>query len=250
MSQETRSTPVLYVDRRGVAVEACPAERRRAERDRLAAIISAASIPDACGPDIVPAPGRGASVIAPQVTMVPNGVDRHGLDKWDAAPTGYGHRASVRAADAFDRMIASAMRRKKSCPLTPGQVAMGRRYAALVQRAECDGMKLSSLDGSYGGGDSTGWIDRHLSIAQELTVLRNRIGFSSAMPVRRIRPSARGETQRGPIMDRVLVDMVCLKDCSLDDVLRSHGWKKNARSYDAITQALIAALDRMIGYSG
>ncbi len=93
-----------------------------------------------------------------------------------------------------------------------------------------------------------GWMDRHLDIAQELTILRNRIGFSAAMTVRRIRPSKRGETQRGPIMDRVLVDMVCLKGRTLDEVLISHGWKKDGRTYKAIAEALSDALDRMIGY--
>lgn len=93
-----------------------------------------------------------------------------------------------------------------------------------------------------------GWMDRHLEVAQELTILRSRIGTHAAMSVRRIRPSDRGETQRGAIMDRVLVDMVCIKGCTLDQVLINHGWQKNARTYKAITEALSASLDRMIGY--
>ncbi|MDK8874697.1 hypothetical protein [Paracoccus sp. SSJ] len=222
--------------------------RKAQEAARLAAIRDASAIPDQCGPDTIAAPARGPFVVEPQFTMVPNGVDEHGLDKWAAAATGYGHRASVRAADVFDRMIASALRRKRPCPLTHGQIAMGRHYAMLVELAAADGTKVSRLDASRAGGDSMGWMDRHLDIAQELTILRNRIGFSAAMTVRRIRPSKRGETQRGPIMDRVLVDMVCLKGRTLDEVLISHGWKKNARTYKAVTEALSAALDRMIGY--
>lgn len=223
---------------------------RAEEAARLAAIRSASAIPDQCGPDTIAAPARGPFVVEPQFTMVPNGVDEHGLDKWAAAATGYGHRASVRAADVFDRMIASALRRKRPCPLTHGQIAMGRHYAMLVELAAADGTKVSRLDASRAGGDSMGWMDRHLDIAQELTILRNRIGFSAAMTVRRIRPSLRGETQRGTIMDRVLVDMVCLKSRTLDEVLISHGWKKDGRTYKAIAQALSDALDRMIGYRG
>lgn len=222
--------------------------RRAEEAARLAAIRDASAIPDQCGPDTIAAPARGPFVVERQLTMVPNGVDDRGLEKWAAAPTGYGHRASVRAADVFDRMTASARRRKKSCPLTPGQIAMGRRYAALVELAAADGTKVSQLDASRGGGDSMGWMDRHLGIAHELTILRNRIGFSAAMTVRRIRPTARGETQRGPIMDRVLVDMVCIKGCTLDEVLVSHGWAVKGAHRKAVTEALSAALDRMIGY--
>lgn len=50
--------------------------------------------------------------------------------------------------------------------------------------------------------------------------MRNRIGHGVAMPVRRVRPSDRGADQHGPIMDRVLVDMVCLSVKSLNEVLR------------------------------
>ncbi|AZV00388.1 hypothetical protein pthi1_p23 [Paracoccus phage vB_PthS_Pthi1] len=226
-------------------------ERTRAEEAaRLASIREACAIPDRCGPDTIAAPARGPFVVEPQLTMVPNGVDHRGLDKWVAAPTGYGHRESVRAADVFDRMVASALRRKKPCPVTPGQIAMGRRYAALVERAAADGTKLSRLDASRAGGDSMGWMDRHLEVAQELAILRNRIGAGAAMTLRRIRPSKRGETQRGPIMDRVLVDMVCIKGCTLDEVLSSHGWSIKGDHRKAVTEALCAALDRMIGYRG
>ena len=239
-----------YIDRRGNGAEADATARFAAEARRMAGVINGAAIPDGCGPDIAPAPARGAFVAAHQAAMVPNGVDDFGLTKWVCARTGYGHRASVRAADVFDRILASAMRRKRPCPLTPGQIAMGRRYAALVELAAADGTKVSRLDASRAGGDSMGWMDRHLGIAQELEILRRRIGPGAALAVRRIRPSARGETQRGPIMDRVLVDMVCIKGCALDDVLASHGWAIKGDHRKAVTAALSAALDRMIGYRG
>lgn len=220
------------------------------ERARLDAIREASAVPDECGPDIAPAPARGGFVVERSITLVPNGVDARGLDKWAAAPTGYGHRSSVRRADVFDAMMAQAARRKRPMILTPGQVAMGRRYHDLVELLSADGCVLSRLDASHGSGDGGNWMDRRIQLSNELDVLRRRIGAGVAMAVRRVRPSARGADQRGPIMDRVLVDMVCLKGCTLDQVLKAHGWKKNARTYNAIAEALCAVLDRMIGYRG
>ena len=231
------------------AARAVRARRLADEAARLDAIKAGAAVPDICGPRIVAAPARGGFVVEHQVTMVPNGVDAHGLDKWAAALTGYGHRANVRGTDVFDRMIAQALRRKRAPALTPGQMAIGRRYRDLVEALSADGCSLSSLEGSSGGsGDDGGWMDHRLQMADERDRLRRRIGNGCAMPIRRVRPSDRGPNPRGPIMDRVLVDMVCLSDKSLDDVLRAHGWQRDGRTRKAIAQALSAALDRMIGY--
>ena len=221
---------------------------RAEEQARLDAIRAASAVPDECGPDIAPAPARGGFVVERQITMVPNGVDRHGLDKWAAAPTGFGHRANVRRADVFDGMHAQAARRKRPMILSPGQVAMGRRYHDLVELLSADGCVLSRLDASRSSGDGGNWMDRRIELSNELDMLRRRIGSGVAMAVRRVRPSIRGEVQRGPISDRVLVDMVCLKGSTLDQVLRAHGWAIKGDSRKAIGEALAAALDRMIGY--
>lgn len=214
----------------------------------ISAVIARAAVPEICGDAIQPAPARGPFVAEHQSTMVPVGIDEHGLTKWAMARTGYGHRASIRAADAFDRMIAAALRRKQPWPLTPGQIAMGRRYAGLSEALAADGIKLSSLDQSFGGGDGSSWIDRRLQLSEELELLRKRIGPGAALSVRRVRPSDRGADQRGLISDRILVDMVCLRASSLDAVLVAHGWKPDGRTRKAITAAMSAALDRMIGY--
>ena len=227
------------------AAKAARQAREAEEAARLAEIRDAGAIPEECGPDIAPAPARGGFVLHRNVELLPVGTD-----KIEAVHRGYGGRAAIRTADVFDRMIAAALRRKRPCPLTPGQIAMGRRYSNLVELAASDGTKLSRLDSSGGGGDSMDWMDRHLDIGRELDVLRKRIGLGVAMAVRRVRPTARGADQRGSITDRVLVDMVCLKGCALEDVLLGHGWKKNGQTYDAVTHALSEALDRMIGYSG
>ncbi|WP_132859210.1 hypothetical protein [Shimia isoporae] len=44
-----------------------------------------------------------------------------------------------------------------------------------------------------------------------------------------------------------LVDIVCLEDGTLSDVLRQHGWTKNAKLIADLQSALRAVLDRMMG---
>lgn len=230
------------------AARAARAALDNEERARLDAIHAASAVPDDCGPDIAPSPARGGFVVERQIALVPNGIDTRGLGKWAAAPTGYGHRASIRRADVFDAMQAQAARRKRPMILTPGQVAMGRRYHDLVELLSADGCVLSRLDASHGSGDGGNWMDRRIQLSNELDMLRRRIGAGVAMAVRRVRPSARGADQRGPIMDRVLVDMVCLKGCTLDQVLVAHGWAKDSTARKVVGEALCGALDRMIGY--
>lgn len=227
------------------------AARLEAERARIAKIKAKAAVPSKCGPDIISAPARGAFVATHRVTMVPNGVDDRGLEKWSPARTGYGHRASVRAADVFDRMIADAGRKKRQvATLSPGQIAIGRTYRAMFEHLAADGTKLSKLDAPSGGGGSLYWMDHRLELSGRIELLRIRIGAGMALAVRRIRPSDRGADQRGPIMDRTLVDMVCLKDMTIEQVLKAHGWVKDGRTHEALSVALRGALDRMIGYRG
>lgn len=217
----------------------------KTEALRLHAIKAAAAIPEECGPDIAPSPARGGFVLQRNIELLPVGTD-----KVEAVHRGFGGRAAIRRADVFDAMIAAALRAKRPVPLTPGQIAMGRRYHDLVEMLSADGTKLSQLQGSFGSGDTGGWMDRRLALSSELDGIRRRIGTGSAMAVRRIRPSTRGQAQRGAISDRVLVDMVCLKGRGLADVLRSHGWAVKGAHREALTAALSAALDRMIGYLG
>lgn len=216
-----------------------------AEALRLRAAQAAAAIPAACGPDIAPSPARGGFVLVRNVELLPVGTD-----KVEAVHRGYGGREAIRRADAFDAMLAAAARRKQPAPLTSGQIAIGRRYHDLVELLSADGTKLSSLQASKGGPDGRDWMDRRLELSAEVEGMRKRIGSGVAMSVRRVRPSARGDHQRGSITDRVLVDMVCLQGKSLADVLRFTGWQVDGRNRKAVADALSAALDRMIGYRG
>ena len=61
-----------------------------------------------------------------------------------------------------------------------------------------------------------------------------------------VRPSARGS--RVTITDRAVVDMVCLRDMTLDAVLGAHGWSVCREYRQALLATLVGALDRMQGY--
>lgn len=222
--------------RTAVALRTGPDDARAA----LAAILARAAAPEICGPEIIPAPARGPCVVAPQVSLVPNG-----KDGWVADNGGFAGRAAARAADVFDVMLAEARRADAAVPFTPGQVAMGRRYRDLVERHDAGGIKLSQMDGRPGGqgGD---FMDAYLAEGREIEAIRRRVGAGSALVVRRIRPSARGS--RRSIPDRALVDMVCLGNRSLSEVLRVHGWAVKGETRNALREALGGALDRMIGY--
>lgn len=220
------------------------ARRRDAERSRIAAIKSAAQPPAECGPAIIAAPARGPGVAFQPLEMRPKGEE-----DWQAVPVGYGGRSAVRAADVFDRMIASADRAGRSWPLTPGQIAVGRRYRDLVEWRAAGAIKCSAIDGRQSGSGDCDFMDSYLSVGRELDGMKRRIGDGVAMQVRRIRPKARGLDQRGPIPDRRLVDMVCLQQMLLTEVLRRHGWSSFRDHRNALREALAASLDRMIGYA-
>lgn len=210
-------------------------------RARMAAVIAAATAPIECGPRIIPAPGRGPTRVAPQVELYPDG-----RDGWTPRNAGWAGCNPVRAADVFDRMMRVAG--EGAPPFSAGQVAMARRYRALVERHDAGGVRCSDLVGPQGGGSGGDFMDAYLAEGRELAAIRRRIGAGSAMALRRIRPSARGS--RRSIPDRALVDMVCLGDATLSQVLRRHGWQVDGHHRKTLSVALGEALDRMIGYRG
>lgn len=220
-------------------------EAERAAALRLRAVKDAGAIPEACGPDIAPAPARGGFVLVQNIELLPVGTD-----DVEAVHRGYGGRQAIRRADAFDAMMAAAARRKQPAPLTHGQISIGRRYHDLVQLLSADGTKLSSLQASAGGPDGRDWMDRRLEVSAEVDRLRRRIGSGVAMAVRRVRPSDRGGPTARQISDMVLVDAVCLKGKSIKTVLTFHNWSTYSGNQKALSAALSAALDRMIGYRG
>lgn len=212
--------------------------------ERIASMISIAQPPESCGHAIVSAIARGPFAVFQPVEMVPTG-----KDGWKPEKVGYRGRDAIRAADVFDRMVQEAMRRKRDIPVTPGQVAMGRHYRALVERHDAGGVKLSSVEAGRiaGGGGAKDFMDLRLEEARQLASIRRRIGGGAAIAVRRRRPSSRGVGAK-TILDRALVDAVCLYDLTLAQVLRASGWSVDGKSLAAVRQALTASLDRMIGY--
>ena len=215
--------------------------RLEAERARIDAVKAAGHVPAECGPAIPEAPARGAFRVFQPHQLYPEGGEGYA-----AKSAGYRGRSAIQRADAFDVMAARASRHRKPSPMSPGQVQMGRHYRDLVERYESAGIKCSSIESlGGGGGQGGGFIDAVLRDREEIERLRRRIGHASAMVVRRIRPSQRGS--RVSISDRRLVDMVCIEDRGLGDVLRAHGWSVYGDTVKAMTQALGMALDRMAG---
>ena len=230
-------------------------ERLARAEARLDQVKASAAIPEACGPDIAPAPARGAFATFRPIEIVPGSAGT-------ARPAGYRgpgevqHRAAIRRADVFDAMIEDARRRHATRgddagpfvpPFTPGQVQVARDYRDLVERHAAGGMKCASLDAVTRGGGQGEFIDAFIHDAIRLAKIEERIGAGVAMPVRRRRPSLRGAAARD-ITARALVDMVCLGGVSLQRVLIRHGWTGNEARRTLLRMALAAALDRMRGY--
>ena len=221
----------------------------KAEALRLQAIKDAAAIPEECGHRSIPAPARGGFVLVRNIELLPVG-----SDSVQAVHRGHGGRAAIRRADVFDAMNAAALRAKRPAPLTPGQIAIGRRYHDLVELLTADGTKLSSLQTSFGGGTGRDWMDRRMEFSAELDGMRRRIGIDPALVLRRVRPSQRNRDlapcERAPhiFTRRDLVDAVCLKGKSIKQALVMFGWQGDGRNCKAALEALRSALDAMIGY--
>ena len=219
--------------------------RQAAARDREAGMAETralGNVPEGCGPEIPDAPARGPVVRFMPKTMYPDGEKG-----FVAKEAGYQGRKALRHADVFDRMASGAAKNGKANPFTPAQIAMGRFYRDLDEKHQSAGLRCSSLEAMSGGSSGGGgeYMDAVLRDRERLAVLRSRIGDGSAMVVRRQRPSTRGSRQG--ITDRRLVDMVCIEEKAMTEVLVAHGWAKKGTSVKVLVEALCAALERMAG---
>lgn len=224
-----------------------PFEYNGKEAGRVSAVRALGSVPDAVGPEIPEAPARGPVRMVDMMASYPKGDDG-----FELKPAGYMGRKTLQRADSFDVMASRAAGHGKPAPFNRAQVAMGRFYRDLVEKHDCAGVKCSSFESLSQGGDGRGgdFMDAVLRDRERIDNLRRRIGSSSAMVVRRIRPSDRGT--RVSIMDRRLVDAVCIEDMTITDVLRVHGWVREGKSgqakhISALMRAMADALDRMMG---
>lgn len=225
-----------------VVVGSDGAARLEAEQERIAAVLARGHVPADCCDKIPVAPARGPFRVVQPQQFYPDGEEGYAVKG-----AGYRGRKVMQMADAFDVMAAKAARHKKGSPFTASQINMGRHYRDLVERHACAGVKCSSVEALRAGGSGQGgeFMDAVLRDREEIERLRRRIGTGQAMAVRRIRPSKRGS--RASITDRRLVDMVCLEERTISDVLKAHGWSVYGDTVKATTRALADALGRMAG---
>lgn len=227
--------------------------RLRAEAERMDALRVGAAVPAVCGEDIAPSVARGAFRVFEPVEMVPGSAFRH-------RSAGYRGRHALACADVFDRIEASARRWHArrgldapfAPPFSPGQVAVARRYRALVEHQAGGGVRgsLASLD-PVGGGDGRGggFLDAWVAGGQELRGLRKRMLAGAGLVVLSPARQRGRDNARRAVMLPQLVDQVCLQDRDLSDVLRAHGWAAGKTLHlRALRDALRGALDRMQGY--
>ena len=216
------------------------------EPARVAAIKAAAVPLAACGPAVHAAPARGPVVITNPIGLIPTGPA-----EWKPERIAYRGRSVQVIGDVFDVMNARARAAGGADPFTPGQIAMARHYRALVEGRAVGGIKCQSLDGTAGGGSARDRMDHYIADGVTLQRMVARIGTGAALVVRRVRPSARaGGVKAGVILNRVVVDSVCLYEMRISQVLRSVGWAVKGEYRVALRVALAGALDRMQGYGG
>ena len=243
------------------------AARRRAvvaqagEVARLAEILNRATPPKDCGPAIPVAPARGACRVftvreaaRTGEILLPIEDDSYKGAVIEGGYRGRGEvapRRGVRIADVWDRIEVKARAAGKPMPFAPHQVKIARHYRTLVERQSAGAVKLSSLEGRTGGGGASALdvTDLRLAEARDLDAMRRRIGTGAAMVVRRVRPSARG-LGASIVLDRRLVDAVCLEDMDLGAVLMMHGWSKSVDRIETLRSALSDALTRMGNKTG
>lgn len=217
------------------------------EARRMDAIRVAATPPVACGPAVNMAPARGFHLVTNPIGMVPRGVDG-----WEAQPVAFRGRSVLQRGDVFDDMNARARAAGRPLPFDEGQIWIARRYRALTEGRDAGGVKCSSMGGGGGGGDggdgARDFMYYYMQDGKHLAHLVARIGVGASLVVRRVRPSARNEgVKAGLILDRVLVDMMCLYDKTPSQVLVKHGWATKGQNRAMIRVALAGALDRMQG---
>jgi hypothetical protein len=206
---------------------------------RCRQMLAEARPPERCGPEMVPAPARGAFATFQPQLVVPIPGEAEG---WEVQDSGYRGRDALCQADVFDVMARQARRAgAQEAPFSASQVNVGRTYRDLVERLAAAGVRCSSLEGRAASGRAGGgdWIEAVMRDRAELEAMRRGIGGRVALD-----PKYRSAT-RAPITDRQLVDLVCVADRALDEVLRYFGWSLKGEHRHVVRTALRGALDRM-----
>lgn len=219
-----------------------PSMRLAAEAARIEAVRANGRVPEVCGPEMPEAPARGTFCVVEFQAMYPEGEDGYVM-----RPSGHQGRKTMQMQDVFGVMLGQAARARRPAPLSPGQIAMGRHYAALVEMHRNAGLRCSSVEAAPGGGGGTfvGYMDSVCDVGRKIATLQRRIGDGPAPRLRVLRPSQRGS--RVTITARALVDAVCLESLTLDVVLARHGWSRKGETRQAAREALADCLERMMG---
>lgn len=213
-----------------------------AEADRVALVKAAGAVPDVCGDAIPVAPARGAVRVFDILASYPKGAEGSELK-----PAGHLGRKTMERLDVFGRMAAQSRRRGGDGVLTASQVATGRLYRTLVEDREAGAVRCISAEamamGGAGGGTREGFTDHRLALSVRIDRMQAAIGAGFALR------SRRDAARVLPV--RVLVDMVCLMDADVSDVVARHGFPpRNGRALERASAALAAALDRMAAPRG
>jgi len=216
-------------------------DRRMIElSDALATVRALGLVPRECGPAIINAPARGRLI-----PFMPVEVRKDAKGSDQRVEVGYRGRHAARVGDVWDLMEDQARRSGGGFLFDAGQVAAGRDYAALMERCNSSGLSGTSLEvlsGKAGAGSVSEAVHHDM---ERLRDLRLRIGPGLALEVRRVRPSVRGK--RVALRHVDLVDMVCVGQMSVVDVLLRSGWAKYGDAVRALRRELCASLDRMRG---
>lgn len=242
-AQKYRAWSKMSPKRRALALDAmCPRDRRMIEGAfAMASVRAHGAVPEGCSSAIIQAPARGPLVAVQEFTIH---VDAEGVGHRIAQPYPGGRPARI--GDAFDRMEDQARRAGGGALFEPYQVRAGRDYAALVERCESSGIKGISLEvmAQRGGGGGE-FIDAVIADSRARAAMERRIGDGFAIPIRRVRPSARGK--RVGIRNLALVQRVCVGGQTVSEVLAACGWGAYGDARVALREALCSCLDRMAG---
>jgi len=211
------------------------------EAARLDRIKAKAAVPDGCSDAIPLVPAAGLSVVFrhSEGVMTPSGPRSR-------ATTIAGQHA-VRRCGPLEVMEHLAARRGGKDPLvfTLGQHAAAVEYVALAEWCASSGVKLSSLEGGGGGGDTMGRMDRYCQAMARMRLMRAAIGSGVALEARVA--AAHHDRGRTSLPVAAVVDGVLIEGRSIAAVLARHRWSRQTPYMKAAQAALSKALTRMYG---
>lgn len=258
MGAESRRKVDFYVDTKGRVRDRNPwantpyAELRKTELAAMAKLELDARAPDGVSDRVYTSPGRGKLRAFKETEVLPQG------DKYVTSEKTYRAGCGAIQEDVFDRMADQSKRAGFGTVFTVHQVDAGRAYRDLHQRCASAGIKISSTFSMQAGGQGdVDFMDAYMADTQRLGWFYEAIGDGTAKDTKYKAAATEGKRYIGDvelrkigrrlITVRTLVDSVCIKDQSLSDVLKAHGWRAAGKNRKTLRDALSVALWRMQG---